>query len=310
MTGVQTCALPISVVPILLQTFTSAAPAISGIISGLGSAVMFCMQTIGTAIQTALPIIQTVISVVLTVASIVVPALLAGCETFSSGIAVVISAVQSIFQGILDFVSGVFTLNWQQAWTGAKNIFGGIFEGLGVLIKTPLNAVISIVNKAISGINGLGLDIPEWVPLIGGNKFSINIPEIPLLAKGGFTKGPSIAGEAGTEAVISFQKSERARNIGTWMRAGELLGMTNPAGELAGMGNRPAKLLELRGGPGAGAGFSINFAPQIIIQGNGDKQVVDRALMEAEARFEAWLEANFERLHSRAERERGRKSYV
>ena len=90
----------------------------------------------------------------------------------------------------------------------------------------------------------------------------------------------------------------------------ELLGMTNPAGELAGMGNRPAKLLELRGGPGAGAGFSINFAPQIIIQGNGDKQVVDRALMEAEARFEAWLEANFERLHSRAERERGRKSYV
>lgn len=60
-----------------------------------------------------------------------------------------------------------------------KDIFGGIFETLGALFKTPINAVISLINQAIRGINGLGLDIPDWVPLIGGKKFSINIPEIP-----------------------------------------------------------------------------------------------------------------------------------
>ena len=291
-----------TVVPILLQTFTSAAPAISGIISGLGSAVMFCMQIIGTAIQAALPIIQNIITVVLSIASVVVPALLGGFEAFSAGISSIVQTVQDIFQGVLTFIKDVFTLNWGNLWQDAVDIFGSIFSGIVGLVKTPVNAVIG-------AINNIHVKAPDW-PILGdlaGKEFGFNIP---LLAKGGFTRGPSIAGEAGTEAVISFQKSERARNIDTWMRAGELLGMTNPAGELAGMGNRPAKLLELRGGPGAGAGFSVNFAPQITIQGNADKQVVDRALMEAEARFEAWMEANFDRLHNRAERERGRKSYI
>ena len=289
-----------TVVPIIVQTFTAAAPAISGIISGLGSAVMSCMQIIGMAIQTALPIIEGVISVVLSIASVVIPALLAGYEAFSSGLATIVSAIQTVFQGIIDFVTGVFTLNWQQAWQGVQDIFGGIFEGLGALIKTPLNAVISIINKAISGINGLGLTIPDWVPVIGGKSFSINIPEIPMLAKGGFTNGPSIAGEAGTEAVISFQKSARSQNIDTWMQAGKMLGV----------GNQPAELLDLPAGAGRNPGFSVTFAPHVEIKGNADKNVVDQALEESEQRFEAWLEANFERLYDRMERERGRRAYV
>ena len=289
-----------TVVPIIVQTFTAAAPAISGIISGLGSAVMSCMQIIGMAIQTALPIIEGVISVVFSIASVVIPALLAGYEAFSSGLATIVSAIQTVFQGIIDFVTGVFTLNWQQAWQGVQDIFGGIFEGLGALIKTPLNAVISIINKAISGINGLGLTIPDWVPVIGGKSFSINIPEIPMLAKGGFTNGPSIAGEAGTEAVISFQKSARSQNIDTWMQAGKMLGV----------GNQPAELLDLPAGAGRNPGFSVTFAPHVEIKGNADKNVVDQALEESEQRFEAWLEANFERLYDRMERERGRRAYV
>ncbi len=277
-----------TVVPILLQTFTAAAPVISGIISNLGSAVMACMQVIGSAIQIALPIIEGVISVVLSIASVVIPALLAGYEAFSSGLATIASAVQTVFRGIIDFVTGVFTLNWQQAWQGVQNIFGGIFEGLGALIKTPLNAVISIINKAISGINGLGLDIPDWVPLIGGKKFSINIPELPMLAKGGFTTGPSIAGEAGTEAVISFQRSARASNIATWAKAGQMLGVSNRPARLETFGNSD-------GGPhwpnGNGGGpVTITYAPTIIIQGNASREDVDAALREDKARFDAWYE--------------------
>ncbi len=277
-----------TVVPILLQTFTAAAPVISGIISNLGSAVMACMQVIGSAIQVALPIIEGVISVVMSIASVVIPALLAGYEAFSSGLAAIASAIQAVFQGIIDFVTGVFTGNWTQAWQGVQDIFGGIFEGLGALIKTPLNAVISIINKAISGINGLGLDIPDWVPLIGGKKFSINIPEIPMLAKGGFTNGPSIAGEAGMEAVISFQRSARASNIATWAKAGQMLGVSN----------QPARLETFdtdNGGPGwpdsnGGGPVTITYAPTIIIQGNASREDVDAALREDKARFDAWYE--------------------
>lgn len=289
-----------TVVPIILQTFTAAAPIISGIITNLGTAIMTVAQIIGMAIQTAMPVIQSVISVVMSIASVVIPALLAGYETFSSGLTTIVTSIQTVFQGIIDFVTGVFTGNWQMAWQGVQDIFGGIFEGLGALVKTPINAVISIINKAISGINGLGLTIPDWVPVIGGKNFSINIPEMPMLAKGGFTNGPSIVGEAGTEAVISFQKGVRSQNIDTWLRAGEMLGVGNP----------PVELPRFPSGGGGNRGFSVTFAPHIEIKGNADKNVVDQALVESEQRFEAWLEANFERLYDRMERERGRRAYA
>ena len=289
-----------TVVPIILQTFTAAAPIISGIITNLGTAIMTMAQIIGMAIQTAMPVIQSVISVVMSIASVVIPALLAGYEAFSSGLTTIVTSIQTVFQGIIDFVTGVFTGNWQMAWQGVQDIFGGIFEGLGALVKTPINAVISIINKAISGINGLGLTIPDWVPVIGGKNFSINIPEMPMLAKGGFTNGPSIVGEAGTEAVISFQKGVRSQNIDTWLRAGEMLGVGNP----------PVELPRFPSGGGGNRGFSVTFAPHIEIKGNADKNVVDQALVESEQRFEAWLEANFERLYDRMERERGRRAYA
>ena len=289
-----------TVVPIILQTFTAAAPIISGIITNLGTAIMTVAQIIGMAIQTAMPVIQSVVSVVMSIASVVIPALLAGYEAFSSGLTTIVTSIQTVFQGIIDFVTGVFTGNWQMAWQGVQDIFGGIFEGLGALVKTPINAVISIINKAISGINGLGLTIPDWVPVIGGKNFSINIPEMPMLAKGGFTNGPSIVGEAGTEAVISFQKGVRSQNIDTWLRAGEMLGVGNP----------PVELPRFPAGGGGNRGFSVTFAPHIEIKGNADKNVVDQALVESEQRFEAWLEANFERLYDRMERERGRRAYA
>lgn len=288
-----------TVVPILLQTFTAAAPAISGIISGLGTAIMAGMQIIGTAIQLVLPIIEWLITAFLSIASVVIPAVLAGWEVFAAGISTVISGVQTIFGGLIDFITGVFTGNWSLAWQGVQDIFKGIFEALGGLVKTPINAVISLINKAISGINGLGLDIPDWVPLIGGKKFSVNIPEIPMLARGGFTNGPSIAGEAGREAVISFQSGARASNIATWAKAGQMLGVGN---RLADTGNPPVKLKDIdppdgnwpRGPGGGGGGITVVYAPTLNIQGNADEDDLAAVLRDDKERFRAWFEAWYE----------------
>ena len=96
----------------------------------------------------------------------------------------IVSNIIQIFQGIVDFITGVFTGNWSQAWEGVKEIFGGVFGALVEMAKMPINAVISIINGAIEGINGLGLEIPDWVPMIGGQSFSIDIPTIPTLAHG------------------------------------------------------------------------------------------------------------------------------
>lgn len=286
-----------TVLPIILQTFTAAAPTIASIITNLGSAVMTGMQIIG---------------------SVVVPALLAGFESFSAGISAVMSAIQGIFQGLITFITGVFSGSWSQAWEGIKQIFGSAFDGLVALCKTPLNAVIAIINKAISGINGLGLTIPEWVPILGGKSFSINIPALPMLAKGGFTDGVSIAGEAGTEAVISFQRGVRSDNINTWTQAGRMLGVSGEqaavaagvpyadgggAVELATLDatqdNNAVELQEIDtgkpqpeqdGGGTPDGGGQVVFAPQITVQGNADRAVLESVLDDAQQRFELWYE--------------------
>lgn len=96
----------------------------------------------------------------------------------------VASGMMTAFEGVIDFLTGVFTGNWKKAWEGVKTIFKGTFESLVALAKYPINAVISLINGAIAGINKLGLTIPEWVPGLGGKEFKINIPQIPTLAKG------------------------------------------------------------------------------------------------------------------------------
>lgn len=92
--------------------------------------------------------------------------------------------VTKAFSGIIDFFAGVFTGNWKKAWNGVKKIFTGVFESLTSIAKRPLNGVIGMVNTMISGLNKVSFKAPSWVPKLGGKSFGINIPRIPMLAKG------------------------------------------------------------------------------------------------------------------------------
>lgn len=119
------------------------------------------------------------------------------------------NAIMRIFNGVIDFIRGVFTGDWERAWQGIQDIFGGIFDGLLALAKMPLNGIIGLLNMAINGINdlirgfnGIGFDMPDW---LGGGSWHPNIPtipNIPYLAKGGTVlSGSAIVGEAGPELL-------------------------------------------------------------------------------------------------------------
>ncbi len=103
-------------------------------------------------------------------------------------------SIKRIFGGIIDFVAGVFTGDWSRAWEGVKNIFGGIMDGLGAVIKAPLNAVIGLINLAIEGLNTISFTAPSWVPFVGGKHFSVNIPKMNYLYKGGIIDIPTLIG--------------------------------------------------------------------------------------------------------------------
>lgn len=105
---------------------------------------------------------------------------------------------------------------------------------LGVIgfLKQVATVGVKAVNFIIGALNKIQLKIPETlfgipVPVIGGKSFGFNLSpvSVPAFANGGMTKGPSIAGEAGTEAVISFRRGVRDKNVDTWLTAGKMLGV-------------------------------------------------------------------------------------
>lgn len=81
--------------------------------------------------------------------------------------------------GVIDFIVGIFTGDWERAWQGVRQIFSSIFGSLVSIVRNPINSIIRLINGAISGINTI---------ISGANKLpGINIPtigQIPYLASG------------------------------------------------------------------------------------------------------------------------------
>lgn len=213
-------------------------------------------------------------------------------------IKIILEGLKGVLDGIIQFITGVFTGNWSQAWEGVKSIFGNIFNSLAALVKQPINAVISIINKAISGINGLKLDIPDWVPVLGGKTFGLNIPEIPQLAVGGIVTAPTVleAGEGGEpEAILPLSK---------------LAGIMRDT--IASM-NRPSIISDLLGqltgaqedqelAPAGGPPIQIHYNPQYRFEGEAPKK---EEIVEAEK----MSQEEFARCMARWQRDNDRKKF-
>ncbi|MFU7537821.1 phage tail tape measure protein [Enterococcus casseliflavus] len=129
-------------------------------------------------------------------------------------------AGKRIFTGFIDFITGIFTGDWERAWNGVVNIFGGIFDMIAAMAKAPLNTMIGLINTFLGGLNNI--KIPKWVPGVGGKSFSIST--LPYLAEGGHVlNGQAIVGEAGPEllsnkngktTVTPLSDEEKRKGIG------------------------------------------------------------------------------------------------
>lgn len=147
----------------------------------------------------------------------------------------IITGLLQALKGLTDFLAGVFTGNWTRAWKGIVNILIGLGNAMITAAESVVNAIISLVNdaieyiynavvglinsvlKAISGIAGLlGINIdlrveapPPQIPML-------NIPRIPLLAKGGVVDSPTMAmiGEGQyDEAVVPLGNSPQMQDL-------------------------------------------------------------------------------------------------
>lgn len=91
----------------------------------------------------------------------------------------------------------------QSVFGGIGSFIGNAFEGALSVVRGPINGIIGLVNSAIRGINQLKVTIPDWVPIVGGQTWGLNIPTIPMLAKGGVITGSGsvLVGEKGPEIL-------------------------------------------------------------------------------------------------------------
>lgn len=117
-----------------------------------------------------------------------------------------------------DTVKGKAFELWEgikSAFGGVADWFGGIWEGVKTGFKAFINFIIKGLNKIPQGLNGLSVEVPDWVPGVGGKSIGFNIPEIPYLAKGGIATKPTVAmvGEGGEkEAILPLSRLQGLLN--------------------------------------------------------------------------------------------------
>lgn len=193
---------------------------------------------LGQAFGAAIPIIQSVTGLVSQIVDLGVnhiKPLLADVMSFV--VNELFPAVAPLISTIIDLV-GTTLVNAIKVIVdvihGLLPIIEPVIQGIVGLIKGIASIGVSVVNTIIRALNKihikmptkiLGISLPEG---IAGKEWGFSLAEVPApaFANGGFTHGVSIAGEAGTEAVISFKRSVHDENVNHWVRAGRMLGVT------------------------------------------------------------------------------------
>ena len=135
--------------------------------------------------EALLPLLQNITD---TFAPLVAGAVQYVVDCFFNGlgtIAKVADGIAGVLRGLCEFVSGVFTGDWDRAWHGLSDIFESVWDTMVGVAKQGVNGIIDLVNamlRALTGgmnavidrLNGIGVEIPSRVPEY----------QIPRLAKG------------------------------------------------------------------------------------------------------------------------------
>lgn len=177
------------------------------------------------------PYIEWVGRNILPIVTPVIDTIVEAVSHMANSVGYLIKGIVAVVRDVVGLIKSLITGDWAGAWSYAKQIVfdmlgnvlaslyefvssvGSVFEGMWNYIcavaKAGLNTAISLVNFAIRALNKINIDIPDWVPGFGGQKFGFNLSEIPQLAHGGITTGATLAeiGEKGKEAVLPLENN-------------------------------------------------------------------------------------------------------
>lgn len=213
------------------NAFSVAWQAISPALEGVGNAwsrLVNAFNSQGTTLNRLAHIIEFLASIL---GGVLIAGIIAAADIFTgvfvSAIEIVssiVSAAIGVFGGLIDFITGVFTGDWSLAWQGAVEIFSSIFGGIKGICSGVLDGIRAAINAVINGINSISVDIPDWVPGVGGQHFGVNIPTL-YTGTSNFSGGPAVINDrfggeivdlpSGTRIIPHDQSVQQAYKMGS-----------------------------------------------------------------------------------------------
>lgn len=213
------------------NAFSVAWQAISPALEGVGNAwsrLVNAFNSQGTTLNMLAHIIEFLASIL---GGVLIAGIIAAADIFTgvfvSAIEIVssiVSAAIGVFGGLIDFITGVFTGDWSLAWQGVVEIFSSIFGGIKGICSGVLDGIRAAINAVINGINSISVDIPDWVPGVGGKHFGVNIPTL-YTGTSNFSGGPAVINDrfggeivdlpSGTRIIPHDQSVQQAYKMGS-----------------------------------------------------------------------------------------------
>ena len=238
------------------------------------TAAMTSLPPIASILATVLPMLTQIISTVLPVLANLIAALL---PVITPLLEVALQIVNSVIMPLLPPLMQLIEALLPPVVSLLNAIMPLLSPLLAILepIASVLGTIVGWVSKIVSFGSGV---ISKIAGLFGGG--GGGSANVSGYATGGFTSGPSIAGEDPrypTEAVISFNPAYRSQNLSYWAEAGRMLGASSEADyEPISSGSGTAVVYDLSG---------LSFSPQIKVEGDTDEDALIRKLRDLEPEF-------------------------
>ena len=270
--------LAAGILPLLAQLVGSFLPPLLDLAQQLLPPLMQIVQAIlppiASILATVLPMLTQIISTVLPVLANLIAALL---PVITPLLEVALQIVNSVIMPLLPPLMQLIEALLPPVVSLLNAIMPLLSPLLAILepIASVLGTIVGWVSKIVSFGSGV---ISKIAGLFGGG--GGGSADVSGYATGGFTSGPSIAGEDPrypTEAVISFNPAYRSQNLSYWAEAGRMLGASSEADyEPISSGSGTAVVYDLSG---------LSFSPQIKVEGDTDEDALIRKLRDLEPEF-------------------------
>lgn len=269
--------LAADLLPILTQLMSTLLPPLLSLVQTLLPPLMqivgAILPPIASLLSTILPMITQIVSAVLPVLVQIISALLPVITPLLEvALQIVNDVIMPLLPPLMQIVQALLP-----PLVSLLNLVMPILSPLLALLQ-PIASVLGTIADVIAKIVSFGSGVISKIAgLFGGGGGGGGVSGF---ATGGFTSGPSIAGEDPrypTEAVISFNPAYRSENLEYWAKAGQMLGASNESDyELLSRGSSTSVVYDLSG---------LSFSPQIKIEGDTDEDALIRKLRELEPEF-------------------------